>query len=599
MKEAWSVPITTGQITIESFLTLFQEMSRKKEAAGIQAIQNNPPDLLERAKPYGVQYKNGSWGWSSNIWNRSAANTEVIDSDHELRPEHRYLMLRVLEHMLCRPMIQADANLGSPGSPVEMRCRLFCDPQFPDIAYRWQQLNFPGDPQAEPDAQLFFIPHFLENPGLPDKPNTMLRVLRFPFQNYTIVVGSSYQGEVKKGFLSHWIYHCYQQGGTGEHASLREFTVERGDSSKKRIVMGVWGLTGSGKSTHGLYIFNRSITEPYYKEKFGLDLGSYVTQQAIKNDDITCWFEDRAYSPEQGAWTKTEDVDEKQVAIWRAARSSRALHENTEWDEEGDVSFEGKRLQYHGAYNANARTVMQLEDTKYFDGSVDSSAPPNMAVFISPGYVTDYAWLRIQDPYFAAKVLADGRTVGHPADSKEGVGEVKYVSRYCHPFTMGAGNAEHVHRFLGYLLNRQGTDNPIDDYQINTTGKIGAKYEWTTMTMEEEEHQIPRVVLKEKQGRKRPVGGTDPTIEETELFLIQAARGVVQYEPHPIWGEKVLMPVEVPGLSKQRLAELNPFTYRTYEEMDVLLQAQILMSKHYLSLQCPGIARDIYYAMDY
>ena len=74
---------------------------------------------------------------------------------------------------------------------------------------------------------------------------------------------------------------------------------------------------------------------------------------------------------------------------------------------------------------------------------------------------------------------------------------------------------------------------------------------------------------------------------------------MVQYEPHPLWGEKVLVPVEVPGLSKQRLAELNPFTYRTYEEMDTLVQAQILMSKHFLGLQCPGISREIFYAMDY
>ena len=593
------MPITTGQITIESFLSLVEEMNRNKEAAGIEGLQNNPPDLFERAKVYGIHYKNDSWGWSSNIWNRSAPNTEVIDSDHELEPEHRYLMLRVLEHMLCRPMIQVDTNLGSPGSPVEMRCRLFCDPQFPDIAYRWQQLSFPGDPTTEPDARLFFIPHFLENPSVPGKPGTMLRVLRFPHHGYSIVVGSSYQGEVKKSFLAHWIFHCYQRGGTGEHASLREFTLERGDGKKKRVVMGVWGLTGSGKSTHGLYIFNRAITEPYYKEKFGLDLGSYVTQQAIKNDDITCWMADRAYSPERGAWTKTEDVDEKQVAIWRAARSPHALHENTEWDEQGDVSFEGKRFQYHASYNANARTVMQLDDSGYFDGSVDSTEAPNIAVFISPGYVSDYAWLKLNDPLFAAKVLADGRTVGHPADSKEGVGEAKYVSRYCHPFTMGVGNAEHVHRFLDFLHTRETAGDPIEVYQINTTGKVGAKYEWTTMTIEGEEHQIPRVVLKEKQGRKRPVGGSDPSIEETELFLIQAARGVVEYEPHPLWGEKVLVPVEVPGLTKQRLAELNPFTYRTYEEMDALLQAQILMSKHYLSVQCPGISRDIYYAMDY
>jgi len=172
------MPITTGQITIDSFLQLFDEMNEKKTAAGIVAIHKNPPDLLEWSKPYGVQYQNGSWGWSSNIWNRSAASTEVVDSEHELQPEHRYLMLRVLEHMACRPMIQVDSNLGSPGSPVEMRCRMYCDPQFPDAAYRWQQLSFPGDPEAEPEAQLFFVPHFLENPEVPGKPGTMLRAKR-------------------------------------------------------------------------------------------------------------------------------------------------------------------------------------------------------------------------------------------------------------------------------------------------------------------------------------------------------------------------------------------------------------------------------------
>ena len=593
------VPITTGQITIESFLSLFQDMVSRKEAAGVCALQNNPPDLLERAQSYGVQYNNGSWGWSSNIWNRSAANTVVVETDHELQPEHQELMLRALEFMMTRPMIQADASLGSPGSPVEMRCRLFCDPQFPDIAYRWQQLCFPGDPQQEPDTVVFFIPHYLENPAVPGKPKNMLRVLRFPNHGYTIVVGSSYQGEVKKAFLSHWILHSYRNGGTGEHASLREFTLERVDGAKKRVIMGVWGLTGSGKSTHGMYIFNRQITEPYYKEKFGLDLGSYVTQQAIKNDDITAWFADRVYSPEWGAWTKTEDVNERQVAIWRAARSPRALHENTEWDENGDVSFEGKRFQYHSAYNCNARTVMQLEDAGYFDGSVDSTAAPTMAVFTRPGYLTDYAWLKLNDPYFAAKVLADGRTVGHPADSKEGVGETKYSSRYCLPFTMGTGNAEHVHRFLDFLLQRQETEDPLEVYQINTTGKVGAKYEWLPTQLGGEEHQIPRVVLKDVHGRRRPIGGTAPTIEETELFLIQAARGAVEYEPHPIWGAKVLVPTSVPGLTQERLAELSPFTYRSFEEMELLLQAQVLLGKHYLTQQSPGIARDIFYAMDF
>ena len=161
------MPITTDQITIESFLDLFKRIVAQKQAAGIAALQVNPDDLLERARGYGTRFANGSWGWSSNIWSRSAKQTSVVDSDDELTPEHRILMRNVLERILCTPMIQADATLGTPGERAEMRCRLFCDPQFPDLAYRWQQLNFPGDPSSEPDAILFCIPHYLNNPNLP------------------------------------------------------------------------------------------------------------------------------------------------------------------------------------------------------------------------------------------------------------------------------------------------------------------------------------------------------------------------------------------------------------------------------------------------
>ena len=102
-----------------------------------------------------------------------------------------------------------------------------------------------------------------------------------------------------------------------------------------------------------------------------------------------------------------------------------------------------------------------------------------------------------------------------------------------------------------------------------------------------------------QKGKMRPVGGTGPTIEETELFLFQAARGAVKYEPHPIWGEKVLVPVEVPGIPKERLKELNPFTYRSREEMEKALRAQIELSKYYLSKQCPGLLPEIEKAMDF
>ncbi len=590
--------LSLDDISAASFRQIFERIVKKKEDAKLPAIQNNPADLLERAHLYGTPYNNGSWNWTSNIWNRSAAGSMVINDESDLKEEHKHLMLRVLEHILSQgPLIQVDASLGQRGSKGEMHCRLYCDPQFPDVAYRWSQLNFPADSRTEPDAEIFCIPHYLENPSVPGK-TEMLRVIRFPNHGYSIITSSSYQGECKKGFLSHWIYHVYKRGGTGEHASLKEFTVKRTDGAEKRIVMCVWGLTGSGKSTHGMYIVNE-LTNPLFIKNFGIDLCKIVFDQAIKNDDIVGIFRDQVVSPESASWTKTEDVNEFQVAMYDGAMSARALHENTEFGPDGNPSFAGELFQYHGRPNQNARTVIYLKDTGYFDGSVDSSGPLNMAVFISPGYNSDFAWLKLAHAAFAAKVLADGRTTGHPAQSRKGVGEEKYAARYCLPFTMGVDNAAHVERFYQFMKEREGTDNPIEAYLINTTGRVGAQFDWVETELDSQMIMAPKTKFQQVDGKTKPVGGTGPTIEETELFLFQVARGAVEYEPHPIWGEKVLVPVRVEGLSDERLRELNPFSYHSMEEMRRLLKTQIATSKFHLDRQCPGLPDYIYNAMDF
>ena len=588
---------TSNDMTINGFLKIFKDIVESKEKSNIPAIQNNPKNLLKRAQFYGTQYKNKSWGWTSNIWSRSAKGSVVINSDEDLKAPHKELMLRVLEHILCQPMIQMDANLGEPGSKAEMKCRLFCDPQFPDIAYRWRHINFEGDPSAEPDATLFYIPHYLGNPNVPGT-SEMLRVLRFPNHNYSIATCSSYQGEVKKGFLSHWIYHVYKKGGTGEHASLKEFKIKTKDGKKKKVIMCAWGLTGSGKSTHGLYIVDKN-NKDIYKKEFGIDVSKLISDQAVKNDDIVGVFADQVVSPESGSWTKTEDVNKTQIGIYRAARSPHALHENTEWDENGDISFAGKLFQHYGKPNQNARTVLRLKDTGYFDGSVDSSESLNMAILISPGYVSDFAWVKLNNCDFAAKVLADGRTVGHPAQGRQGVGQVKYAARYCLPFTMGVGGVEHVKRFHGFMKERLNSGNPMDTYLINTTGRIVAEYDWVEEEFLKKKVQVPKTKFKEINGKIKPVGGTGPSIEETELFLFQAARGEVEYENHPIWGDRVLIPKNVPGISPERLKELNPFTYNSQEEMKRLLRSQIEVSKIFLDKQCPGLPEEIYNAMDF
>ena len=91
--------------------------------------------------------------------------------------------------------------------------------------------------------------------------------------------------------------------------------------------MSVWGLTGSGKSTHGHYVYDEKIAQIYI-DKFGINPLEFISNQLIRNDDVVAVFEDRVVSPERGCWTKTEDVDVTQHAIYNAGMSPNALHED-------------------------------------------------------------------------------------------------------------------------------------------------------------------------------------------------------------------------------------------------------------------------------
>lgn len=208
--------------------------------------------------------------------------------------------------------------------------------------------------------------------------------------------------------------------------------------------------------------------------------------------------------------------------------------------------------------------------------------------------------MKIVDPALAAKILADGRTIGHPARSKEVIGKVRYVARYAQPFAMGVSNTAHVVRFYRMLKKRIEEGNPVEVYVFNTTGRIVAKHVWVEKKFGNKVIEVPEPVLVEDEnGIPRAIGGTRPSIEETELFLLQAVRGAVEYEPHPVWGSKVLVPKKVPGIPDERLRRLKPTTYLSMEEFKALLKAQIEESKYWLDINCPGLPKEIRNSMDF
>jgi len=81
------------------------------------------------------------------------------------------------------------------------------------------------------------------------------------------------------------------------------------------------------------------------------------------------------------------------------------------------------------------------------------------------------------------------------------------------------------------------------------------------MTIEGEEHQIPRVVLKEKQGRKRPVGGSDiqdpPPRPDPSLQLFNNRPVVVVVgPPAPVPGRVAVPKIDLGRIRIRDLAHL-------------------------------------------
>ena len=189
------------------------------------------------------------------------------------------------------------------------------------------------------------------------------------------------------------------------------------------------------------------------------------------------------------------------------------------------------------------------------------------------------------------------------AQKIEIVGRIRYVSRFCKPFTIGVPDTAHVIRFYNYLKKRREKGDPVEVYVINATGRIVAKYQWVEKKFGDKVIMAPEPILETgSDGIPRPVGGTNPSIDETELFILQATRGAIEWKPHPVWGEKVLIPKKIPGFSEKRLKELEPLHYLSMEEFKALLKAQIEESKYWLDVNCPGLKEkipEVYYAMDF
>ena len=151
-------------------------------------------------------------------------------------------------------------------------------------------------------------------------------MLVVPEASITVVLGIDYVGEMKMGFLRQAMWRAKQERMLSLHSGSKVFMARGKDGQVKRYGMLLFGLSGTGKSTHSCH-------------NHGLDGdGEGIS---ILQDDIVFLREDgSALGTEQGFFLKTEGIrPENQPLIYDGLLAPGALFENVMLDYQGNVDF--------------------------------------------------------------------------------------------------------------------------------------------------------------------------------------------------------------------------------------------------------------------
>ncbi len=310
--------------------------------------------LKIRAQKYGNKTEHGNFAFITSVRNRSAGLTVYVGSERvrlaKLNPRQKEIIKdlpqtfkKLKDYLKKTPLVKFEQVMGK-NSYFTPHCTLYISVQRKDcirIPYMWANTMFaPQDVAARgPKLRMIFIPEW---------PESKRRILVFPEEGVTFVLGSDYFGEVKKGFLRMAMWFAKRQGMLGIHAGAKILQAHDSLGQIRRYGMFLFGLSATGKTTHACH--NHGLGKP--------EEGVEIVQ-----DDVVFWRRDgSALGTERGFFIKTDGLDPKtQPLLYQAAIQPDATFENVTMDPAGKLSFQDDTL------TGNGRGVIQM---KHFAGFV-------------------------------------------------------------------------------------------------------------------------------------------------------------------------------------------------------------------------------------
>ncbi|MDQ1285624.1 MAG: phosphoenolpyruvate carboxykinase [Thermodesulfobacteriota bacterium] len=410
--------------------------------------------LRRSAERFASFTKFGNVAVHSTVKNRSAKVTVYVGSDavsqKKLNPQQTEIMSNlprtlaaIEEYVKLAPIVRVNRTMGNNGE-FSPNCDIFVSIQRPEmvrLAYMTWATLFPVKPDGELKQYIVYIPEWQEGER---------QILVFPEISSTIVLGTDYYGESKKGFLRMAMWNAKQKGMLGLHAGSKILKAKGPDGRIRRYGMLIFGMSGTGKTTHTCH------THGLNDKDEGIEI--------LQDDVIFLKKDGSAYGSERGFYLKTEGLDSvTQPIIYKAATSRDTIFENVMIDYDGNLYFEDDTL------TSNGRGIMMREDlSPYVSNNINLPPIDDMdgliVAFITRRHTVVPLAARLT-PEQAAATFMLGESIETSAGDPKRAGEsIREVGT--NPFIIGDKSYE-GNWFYDFVKRHEGK---VQCYQLNTGG---------------------------------------------------------------------------------------------------------------------------------
>jgi phosphoenolpyruvate carboxykinase (ATP) len=333
---------------VELYSRFSRDLQRRLNGPNIKHVALE--SLREPATHSGIQTRFGSWGWRSAVSSRIGGKTCYLGSEKVREfhlPDQKKKIIanapaeldKVLHLMETLPFVHLRRQMGDNPeyNPI---CNLYmsvADVKNHRTAYMWGNTLGPVTNAPGPEFTLIHIP---------EEHHIRQQALMLPDHDTTVVLGSDYMGEDKKGFLRNGMHAAGELGLLGLHAGTKVVIIRDAKTNKrKKYGVFLFGLSATGKSTWSCH-------------QLGLDWKK-GERTLVCQDDI-CFLKNdgSAYGSEMNYFVKT-DVDAKlQEAMYNSLVHKSALYENVMIGADGYPDFLDENL------CGNGRAIIQRKQLK-------------------------------------------------------------------------------------------------------------------------------------------------------------------------------------------------------------------------------------------